>query len=401
MMALTGIGAVFMLGLLRYTKNPKAMAWLFSVYTIVGICSMTYFDHAGQTESFVIGAAYTPYMIAALVFICLVGTYRSALFFSALCLMTLVAFHNIGMAMHHTPALIEQSRLGLVLRTTSVFLTASIMIPVTEMIHQTLKELEETIARAKRAEQARKTLIATMSHEIRTPLNGIISVSELLEKRDNDQTMRTHLNIISLSANNLLEIVNETLGKARSDHIGEPGVQDIELRSEEFDPARLLEQCTELFTPHAKEKSLWIGTYGLEELPTALVGSAAHIRQVVCNLLGNAIKFTQNGGIRVGARVLGTTGYGHALQIFVQDTGAGIEEEALSAIFERFGQSASARTTSGTGTGLGLSISRDLVEAMGGTLEVESRVGHGSTFFFTLDMPPPETGSGTDDRIAA
>lgn len=385
-----GVGALAFLGLLKLTKDARKLAWYFALAATVGIWMSSYIDHAGLTESLVIGAAYTPYMIAALVFISLTGTHRSALFFTSLSIATLIGFYAIGVQLHYADGIAEQSRAGLILRVSSIILTATIMIPVSKIIYTTLENLETALTRANRAEETRKELLATMSHEIRTPLNGIISVSDLLSKHKHDDTTDTHLNIISVSAANLLDIVNESLGRARSDHLGEMDAADITVHDDPFDPAEILQQTSDLFTALADQKGLWIGTFGLESLPKTLRGDAPHLRQVMNNLVGNAIKFTQNGGVRLGARRLDETPEGCVVQFFVQDTGVGIEDDAIDLVFERFGQSASAYTTKKTGTGLGLAICDDLVNAMGGTLNVQSTLGTGSIFSFILTLREAE-----------
>jgi signal transduction histidine kinase len=261
---------------------------------------------------------------------------------------------------------------------------------LSRLAYSALNNLETALGRAKRAEDARKELLATMSHEIRTPLNGIISVSDLLAKHKHAETTHTYLNIISLSAANLLEVVNDSLGRARSDHLGDIDAVDISVSNDPFNPTEILQQTCDLFTALAEQKGLWIGTYGLESLPETLMGDAPHLRQVMSNLVSNSIKFTNKGGIRLGARRLDETRDGVVIQFFVQDTGVGIEDEALQTVFERFGQSASAQSTKAQGTGLGLAICDDLVAAMGGTLDVHSTLGTGSTFSFTLTLPQTE-----------
>jgi signal transduction histidine kinase len=258
---------------------------------------------------------------------------------------------------------------------------------LSRLAYSALANIESALRRATRAEAARKELLATMSHEIRTPLNGIISVSDLLGKGDHSETTQNHLNIIEMSASNLLTIVNESLGRARSEHLGEENTNAIQISNQPFDPSDLIQQVCNLFTANASQKGLWIGTYGLEALPDNLLGDAPHLRQVLNNLVGNAIKFTHRGGVRIGARLVDSTEENNAVQFFVQDTGVGIEDDAKARVFERFGQSASGLTTEADGTGLGLAISNDLVSAMGGTLEMESAVGVGTAFYFTLPIP--------------
>ncbi len=379
-------GLMFMLLLKRF-KDPIALTWVFAIMSTMGGWLSAYIDYSAATETTGIGLAYSPYMVAILVIVCLLGTRRAAIFYAGLCIATLIGFYLATVALGFAPAVLEQNRMSVVIRSSAILLTLGIMVPVSQMIYSTLQNLEYAVERAKRAENARKQLLATMSHEVRTPLNGIISVSDLLDKRQHDETTRSYLDIIGISASNLLTIVNESLGRARSEHLGDENGNAIQINSQPFDPRDLIQQVCNLFTANASQKGLWVGTYGLEALPVSLLGDAPHLRQVLNNLVGNAVKFTHQGGVRIGARLIDAHGPDYAVQFFVQDTGVGIEDDAKARVFERFGQSASALTTKADGTGLGLAICNDLVTAMGGTLEMDSNVGVGTAFYFTLVLP--------------
>lgn len=379
-------GVMFLLLLKRF-KDPIVLTWVFAIMSTMGGWLSAYIDYSAATETTGIGLAYSPYMVAILVIVCLLGTRRAAIFYAGLCIATLIGFYQVTVALDFAPAILEQNRMSVVIRSSAILLTLGIMVPVSQMIYSTLQNLEFAVDRANRAESARKDLLATMSHEVRTPLNGIISVSDLLDKRPHDETTRSYLDIIGISASNLLTIVNESLGRARSEHLGDENGNAIQINSQPFDPGDLVQQVCNLFAANASQKSLWIGTYGLETLPNSLLGDGPHLRQVLNNLVGNAIKFTHQGGVRIGARLVGSNDGSQSVQFFVQDTGVGIEDSAKARVFERFGQSASGLTTEADGTGLGLAICNDLVTAMGGTLEMDSTVGVGTAFYFTITLP--------------
>lgn len=385
------LGAIL---LLRYTKSKTIFGTFFGTM-VVGIIFLAATRGPEALASFELGGGIHAPSLPALCF--------GAMLVSILGNRTTTILYMIATAslifylMQLSGNVVSDPRLQIIGKVRAVQICVFVLaicfisLALSRLAYSALSNLEIALNRANRAEDTRKELLATMSHEIRTPLNGIISVSDLLGKHKHDDTTETYLNIISLSAGNLLEIVNESLGRARSDHLGDLNGVEISVRNDPFNPAEILQQTCDLFTALAEQKGLWIGTHGLESLPQTLRGDAPHLRQVMNNLVGNAIKFTNKGGVRLGARRLDDTSDGIVVQFFVQDTGVGIEGEALQQIFERFGQSASAQTTQEDGSGLGLAICDDLVRAMGGTLDVHSALGTGSTFFFTLTLPAIES----------
>lgn len=381
------IGAIF---LLRYTKS-KTVFGLFFGTMVIGIIFLAATRSPEALASFELGGGIHAPILPALCFgavlVTILGNRATTLLYMIATAILIVSLLQLSGNVTTDPQLHIIGKVRAVQLGIFVLAICLISMALSQLTYSALNNLESTLGRAKRAEDARKELLATMSHEIRTPLNGIISVSDLLSKHKHAETTNTYLNIISLSAANLLEIVNESLGRARSDHLGDLDKVEISVRNDPFNPTEILQQTCDLFTALAEQKGLWIGTHGLESLPETLRGDAPHLRQIMSNLVSNSIKFTNKGGIRLGARRLDETSDGSVIQFFVQDTGVGIEDEALQTVFERFGQSTSAQSTKVDGTGLGLAICDDLVSAMGGTLDVHSTLGAGSTFSFTLTLP--------------
>lgn len=380
--------------LLRYTKSKTVFGMFFGTM-VVGIIFLAATRGPEAVASLEFGggihAPSLPALCFGAVLVTILGNRATTILYMVATATLIVFLTRLSGSIATDPLLQIIGKVRAVQISVFVLALCFISLALSKLTYSALNNLELALERAKRAEDTRKELLATMSHEIRTPLNGIISVSDLLAKREHDETTETYLNIINLSAENLLEIVNESLGRARSDHLGDLAGVEISVRNDPFNPAEILQQTCDLFTALAGQKGLWIGTFGLESLPETLCGDAPHLRQVMSNLLGNAIKFTHTGGIRLGARRLDDTEDGLVVQFFVQDTGVGIEEDAIKSVFERFGQSASALTTKKDGTGLGLAICDELVSAMGGKLDVHSTLGTGSTFSFTLTLPLAET----------
>lgn len=251
---------------------------------------------------------------------------------------------------------------------------------ITERIRaeQQIKAAREVAENANRAKSA---FLATMSHEIRTPLHSISGFIELLKKTPLNESQKEYLSIIAQSADNLLEIINDVLDFSKI----ESGKMDIENIT--FDPFKEFESVFELFAKRAQSKKISLYPYIDPLLPRSIVSDPLRIRQVLFNLLGNAIKFTPQGGkIFVEIKSAGKSERTLNISFSVRDTGIGIPPHKKEKIFESFTQADSSVTRKYGGTGLGLSISRNLVHLLGGNLDLESAPGKGSTFSFVIPV---------------
>lgn len=234
------------------------------------------------------------------------------------------------------------------------------------------------------ASRAKSAFLATMSHEIRTPMNGVIGLNHLLLSTDLDERQRQYAEGVRTSGQALLSVINDVLDFSKIE------AGRLELEHLDFDPVELLEGVAEVVAESAHAKQVELLAYWSPELPLALRGDAARIRQVLINLAGNAVKFTEDGEVVVRAHLAERTEDGVVIRFEVSDTGIGIAPGDVPRMFDSFSQADSSITRRFGGSGLGLAICRQLVTAMGGTLGVDSELGTGSTFWFTVPLEPAQ-----------
>lgn len=247
------------------------------------------------------------------------------------------------------------------------------------------KQLEESLRQAKRAAEAvnaaKSQFLATMSHELRTPMNAVLGMTDLALAETVSENVREYLQTAKESAQHLLGLLNELLDFSRL----ESG--RFELERAAFNLPNTIQQVLKLLAPKASEKRLELVCDLAEDLPENVVGDARRLRQILMNLVGNAIKFTLRGEVLVRARVRQRAEDCARLELSVSDTGIGIPPELQERVFAPFVQADCSTTRRFGGTGLGLAISRKLVELMGGRISVQSETGSGSTFTFGLQLP--------------
>lgn len=262
-------------------------------------------------------------------------------------------------------------------------------------LENTNAQLLDALVAAREATRTRSEFLATMSHEIRTPLNGVIGMTTLLLGTSLDRKQREFSEAIRSSAESLLAIVNSILDFSRLE------AQRVEIEQLEFSPASLVHEVFVSLAEPAARKRIDLVAQGISTLPPKLLGDSGKIKQVLINLVGNAIKFSPRGEVCVRITWEPLVHPCGELRILVMDQGIGISPETLQRLFRPFSQADPGTARLYGGTGLGLAISKQLADLMGGEISVNSKVGHGSEFYFSLQLtvPPSAAAESEDDNI--
>jgi signal transduction histidine kinase/CheY-like chemotaxis protein len=259
-----------------------------------------------------------------------------------------------------------------------------------ERLIESLAQEQELSRLALAAEKAKSEFLAIMSHEIRTPMNGVIGMTSILADTPLTDSQRDCVNTIQTSGEALMTVINDILDFSKI----ESGKMDLEERS--FDLRECIEDAVDLFASGIRKKRIEAAYLIAPEVPAQLVGDSIRLKQILTNLIGNAVKFTEKGEITINVECTKRDERGFHLQFSVSDTGIGIPKEGIEKLFHSFQQVDTSTTRRYGGTGLGLAISKRLAEMMHGSMWVESEAGAGSTFYFTVVLDAVSVLGGID-----
>ena len=248
-----------------------------------------------------------------------------------------------------------------------------------------LRELERARRAAEEANAAKSLFLANMSHEVRTPLTSVLGAGEMLAESDLDPGQRYLVEVVRRSGERLLRLVNDRLDVSRLE------VGRLEMDVAAFDVRALVNDALGWGRPFAARERLELSSVIADDVPSVLLGDSFRITQVLTNLIGNALKFTERGLVQVRVDLESVVGATHRLRLAVEDSGIGIPDEQLPLLFESFAQADTSTTRRYGGAGLGLAICRELVALMSGTIEASSVPGEGSTFTVVLPLRSPSS----------
>jgi PAS domain S-box-containing protein len=242
-------------------------------------------------------------------------------------------------------------------------------------------ELREARVKAEESSVAKETFLANMSHEIRTPLNAVIGMLRELGRNDLSLQQRSYIDKANTASKHLLSVINNILDMSKI------GAGEFQLEKRHFDLRKVISETVSIVTPQATDKLLKIKVNLSEKIKPAIIGDPGRIRQMLLNVLGNSIKFTEKGFITVSCDVVREDSFSQRISIEIADTGIGMEKDFLQNIFSKFSQEDKSTARRYGGTGLGMAITRELTELMGGTVIAKSEKGKGSSILFSIPFP--------------
>ena len=374
------IGAVALIFLgtqaLRYHKQYSTYAFLYSMLIIVGIAASAIPDNTGINSSLLL------ILIAGILLNGFISDWRWVLIYSGMSLLFIVLLYmnTLGSAGFSEADWAVRTQQRAIQAGLAVILVSVIVCLFTVNLHRLFATLEEKVEETRRAEAAKSHFLANMSHELRTPLNGVIGMTQLLLRTNLDANQRQYAEIVNGCSKGLVAIINDVLDISKLD------AGKVVLQHEGFDLKQMLDDLIDMHRPSALAKSLVLDLDWDEAAPRRYYTDESRLRQIMNNLVGNAVKFTDRGhvNVRVSVRAVDTSRM--MVSFMVRDTGIGIPPEFQSRVFERFEQVDNTSTSMFQGTGLGLAICRDLVRVFGGELRLASEQGRGTTFAFAIPM---------------
>ncbi|GLQ21486.1 sensor histidine kinase [Algimonas porphyrae] len=376
---------------LRYQANFDFISVLWGAAILIGVAGSAIPANVG------INSALLPVLVAGVVIIAILGSRRSLLIYClSACLLTVALHLNAAEADIYVLADPDYVALRNMQRSMqtgiAIVMAGSVMGVLSLTLNNLFRSLERNLSEARAAEAAKTQFLADMSHELRTPLNGVLGMNQLLMRSDLTDEQRRYASIIDDCGTGMIMVIDDVLDLSRLE------ASRITLKPTPFNPARMLDSVIALHQANARAKGLTVHLRIEPGLPPLFMGDHARLRQIIGNLISNAVKFTDTGHVAVSLRGRPAEGDMWWLNFFIQDSGIGITPERQNRIFERFEQAQDGQTNTVRGSGLGLAICRELTDLFDGQISVTSAPGQGSTFCVALPMPAVELATPQQER---
>lgn len=376
---------------LRYQANFDFISVLWGGAILVGVAGSAIPAQVG------INSALLPVMVCGVVIIAILGSRRSLLIYCLSAGLLTVALHlnaaQADLTLLSDPDYVALRNTQRSMQTgIAIAMAGAVMGVLSYTLNNLFRSLERNVAEARAAEAAKTQFLADMSHELRTPLNGVLGMNQLLMRSELTEEQRRYAGIIDDCGTGMIMVIDDVLDLSRLE------ASKITLKPMPFNPARMLDSVIALHQANAKAKGLALHLRIEPGLPPLFLGDQGRLRQIVGNLISNAVKFTDTGHVAVSLRGQPNGVDQWWLNIFVQDTGIGIPAEKQNNVFKRFEQAEDGQTNTVRGSGLGLAISRELTELFGGQISVTSAPGEGSTFCVALPLYLATVERSAEDR---
>ncbi len=375
--------------LLRYTKRFSLIAAGLSFAILLGIFLASVPDKTG------IHTALTPMLVIGAIINGFISGWRAVCLYSVAALAMIWGLYFVSV---QTPLFMEvggafvyeqRTFQRAVQASLALFMSAIIISMFSRSMHGLFQILEESLEKARNADLAKSVFLANMSHELRTPLNGVIGMNELLLRTELNSQQRQYAEIVGGCSAGLIAIINDVLDLSKMD------AKKIELKYEPVNLRELIISLLHLHHPAAVKKGLKLYLQYDQSIPTQFICDESRLRQIINNLIGNAVKFTNAGYVSVVIGGAFAPDGHYQLELKIEDTGIGIAEEDIDSVFHRFAQANNELSSVSAGTGLGLTISSELVRLMGGEIKATSTLGEGTTFHVSIKMKlvdePPQS----------
>jgi len=374
---------------LRYQANFDFISVLWGGIILLGVGGTALPSNVG------INSALLPLLVSGTIVVAILGSVRSLSLYCVSAALMIACLHlnaaQADLSVTTDPAYIALRNMQRTMQALFALIMMGLVLGLLVMsLNRLFRSLEKSLADSRAADAAKSQFLADMSHELRTPLNGVLGMNQLLLRTDLTETQRNYAQIVDDCGSGMITVIDDILDLSRLE------ADKVQLTLTAFNPAKMLESIMALHQANARAKHIDLHLTVEPGLPAMFMGDHGRLRQVIGNLISNAVKFTDDGYVAISMRGQPMGDGRWWLNFFVQDSGIGITPDRQRGIFERFEQAQDGQKNTVRGSGLGLAICRELTELFGGEISVTSQPGKGSRFCVAFAMPSVELNEGDD-----